>query len=458
MKSFHFLTDGIDCKNFTSIIQKSFFLVILSSLSISCFAKSSKLELLSVSSKELMSKQSKTDLDSQADLDSQKLQTEQAEQMEGFDKDGNKNKDPNNTIAENFYDKNSQVASGENFWSDFFENHSWFFDKKRTKRKIAIFPYFRYTDNYGTILGLRAFSYSLDKQGYYIGISLSKPISYDRFRLDFSFTSGNHKGTSSETYISFSNYPEFYYGYGIDTKESDIKTLYSTVIYAEQIIKFRAKNNIFYNLIGEFVSRKEDKKLQEEIIYFQPEFIATAEVKFGYDSRDSWKDPSTGFYSYISYSCTPSLGQGSSFCKGGVDLRAYRTFLEQYRVAVRAFTGSSFFGPSSYSLSYSLGGSRVLRGFSESRFRGHKIYAAQGEVHAPVPYLDPYLSVVGFAEIGEVAMYKESFKKTPQSSLGLGLRLAMPPDYKMKIRLDLGYAIADKEKPFHFLIDFFQAF
>ena len=366
-----------------------------------------------------------------------------------------------NKVSEDFYSEDSKTKD-KGFLDILFEDYSWFFQKKRTKRKIGLFPYASSSSTQGIIAGLRLFSYDPDQQGYYLGFYASKPIKYNAISVGGSFIDKHDEGLKLTTEVYYNNYPDFFYGYGMQTEESDQKILSSHKLYFSQEALYLLPSKLFYGFTGTAFVRREYTASQEDEVEFNPELLLTLKTRFGYDSRDSWRGAHKGQYHQASLSCTPSLGYGTSFCMTELDFRYYASIFDYFLFAVRGFAGTSIFGPSSYSLNYTLGGNTVLRAYSENRFRGDKTYFFQSELTAPIPipvsYLKNFMSIAGFFEAGEVAKYGEKFLKQPQWNVGTGVRFGIPPSYRMKLRADLGFAPLDKGKRMNIAVDFSQAF
>ena len=81
-----------------------------------------------------------------------------------------------------------------------------------------------------------------------------------------------------------------------------------------------------------------------------------------------------------------------------------------------------------------LGGSHILRGYYEGRYRDLKMMALQLEYRAPV------FSRIGFAVfagIGDVALNLNDFKSSSiKYSYGLGIRYKLTKNEKVNIRID----------------------
>ena len=81
---------------------------------------------------------------------------------------------------------------------------------------------------------------------------------------------------------------------------------------------------------------------------------------------------------------------------------------------------------------YVLGGEAGLRGFHANRFSGSRFYLMQQELRFPLWRI---VDGVFFAEAGDV-----SYKALDNMRFvtGIGVRIGLPPDFRMKLRFDLG--------------------
>ncbi len=362
-----------------------------------------------------------------------------------------------NQVSESFSSTENESVEGNSLLTSIFEDYSWFFEKKQTKNKVAIIPSFYSSKPFGTVLGIRFFTYSNGGYGRYIGTSFSNQLFTSFMKWNFEYINRNEKGFEIYSYLSYDGFSELFYGDGMNTKEADLKKIFSHKMHWNHEIKYTSKNKAFTSLAGELILRSERQNLQDGKTYFPSEILIYLRGKIGYDTRDSLVGAEKGHYHQVSFGCVPSLGHGSSFCIGEVDLRYYHNFSDKYFLALRSFAGSSFISYSSYSLNYTLGGGNVLRGFSENRFRGDKVYFVQSELRAPLPIWGDYLSGALFAELGEVAQYRESFENF-KWNFGTGLRVGVPPDHRIKLRVDFGFALLDSEKSVNFIVGFLQAF
>jgi predicted amidohydrolase YtcJ len=105
-------------------------------------------------------------------------------------------------------------------------------------------------------------------------------------------------------------------------------------------------------------------------------------------------------------------------------------------LALRAEGGVSF-GEPTYDTNYDVGGIYLLRGFNNNRFRGQYYAALGAELRFPIWFL---LSGAAFCE---AAMVWGDGHPSPWEKIGVvgggGLRIGLPPDYLVKLRLDVGF-------------------
>ena len=312
------------------------------------------------------------------------------------------------------------------------------------------------SNTYGYNWGIRLFTFSPSEKGYYLSLSVKNQIWKKFFEAQGQFRKKYPNGFEVEAEVDYSNYFDSYFGEGMDTKYSDQVFLYSNQFELRQKIVKKQKNYIFYGVQGQIIFRKEIPSGVEGEKRIPTELLVVGKALAGHDSRDHWSNTKTGQYHTVSAGCVPSLGYGSSFCSFELDLRSYFEIYKKVRLALRGFTGTTLLAPATYSLAYRLGGTDVLRGFTDNRFRGDKIYFVQTELRGDL--WKEIVSGAVFAELGEVASFDKKFTN-PRWNYGLGLRFGIPPSYNMKVRMDLGFSTDKKDKrKFNFIVDFHQAF
>ena len=94
---------------------------------------------------------------------------------------------PKNKVFESFAPQKKEYVKGMDFFNTISEDVSWFFEKKKTKHKLAVVPVYSYNQTSGVRLGLRLFGYSSDKTGYYLALAGSRYLSFPSYRINISY-------------------------------------------------------------------------------------------------------------------------------------------------------------------------------------------------------------------------------------------------------------------------------
>lgn len=382
-------------------------------------------------------------------------------------------KNPRNIVSDNFAPSIPLDNQKTSFLGAFSKDVSWFFKKKRTKHKIGVIPVpsFNLTRNFS--MGLRFFIYSSHHKGYYLAFAASKYIFHPFFRFNASYRGNHHGNFKTKSSLVYDNHYENIFGdisksEGMNARKDKSTKLYAHRFMFDYNLLYQIPNKYFYGGLGiQAFLRQEQQNNRKQ--YFDDEFFLLFKALTGYDSRNNWRDPKTGAFHQLTLACKPPLE--NLYCKGEGDFRLYLSLLKNTSLyhsfknsvlALRAFAGSSFFSPGSYSLVYSLGGHdffqnlNPMRGFKHNRFRGDKMYFAQTELRFPI--WQKYIDGVLFAELGEVADYDKSFEGFVMD-YGGGLRFGLPPDYDLKIRFDFGAGLdKQREMNYNVIVNFLHTF
>ena len=392
--------------------------------------------------------------------------------------------EPENSLSEDLAPSEKEEETQElSFLGGLVSDSSWFFQKKKTKHKMGIVPYPGYSTTQGFNLGLRFLSYSSSEKGYYLAVSGSKYISNPYLQVGMSFISDRSRGSRIEASFLYDNSFENDFGRGgMLSKKGDRKDDFHVKramadfngIYQIPGSDFYAGLGMqaFYRKAREY--KKDDKKHTDRFILVK--------AFGGYDSRDNWKNPLQGAFHRLTLACKPRVEPKVSWCKAEGDFRFYVSLFKKVELyeavknsvfALRFFVGSSLFSASPYIMRYSLGGVdsfqkfKGLRGFEHNRFRGDRIYMIQSEWRLPL--WKKYISGVLFAEMGEVSEpVKETTEDQAQreqwaghfvTDFGGGLRIGLPPNYDMNMRIDFGLGLDKQgETSYDWTVKFLHAF
>jgi len=121
----------------------------------------------------------------------------------------------------------------------------------------------------------------------------------------------------------------------------------------------------------------------------------------------------------------------------GLSLSRFATLRAPDLVLALRGEGATSFGQSSFATDYGLGGTDLLRGYYQNRFRGQHYVAGSGELRFPL--IGPF-SGVAFSDLGRVWVNHESSQGAVAVSYGAGIRYALPPARLARLRLDFGFA------------------
>ncbi|MHC1706519.1 MAG: BamA/TamA family outer membrane protein [Bacteroidales bacterium] len=236
--------------------------------------------------------------------------------------------------------------------------------------------------------------------------------------------------------LTFSRYPDLYYGIGEDTPEKNI-THYDSRRRIIDISLLRAlRPKIF--LGATFRLNKYDILNYRPETYpdypeLAPESNTGAGLRFMIDKRNNLLNTTLGFYGETW--CTYNTNDQKEYYKFGIDSRYFNTFEEKHTVALRLLGIFTFNEAPFYDLAL-MGGDNQVRGFLYGRYRDNNLFTFQSE----------YRSVIykrwGYALFGGVSKVNHNIEgltlKNTKLNYGAGIRFMI--DRKERINLRLDYA------------------
>lgn len=241
----------------------------------------------------------------------------------------------------------------------------------------------------------------------------------------------------------YSSFPEFFYGIGNDTKETDRLMVSFDLIRIQAKNLFRIKNNIYGGILFHFQNLyNQDVKLLSNAscmeVHGNMGYSASGIGPiFIIDNRDNPLNPAKGSYleaSYIDYKNI--IDNKNMFTSLTIDVRKYYTLFKNL-----IWNGNAYFsynkGEVPYRMLPEIGGARFLRGYYRGRFRDNNMALLQQEFRMPVYKL---LGVAVFGGIGSVAKSVDQFKTNNiHFNYGLGLRIRVNKKENTNIRIDYGF-------------------
>jgi hypothetical protein len=243
--------------------------------------------------------------------------------------------------------------------------------------------------------------------------------------------------------IAYFGGPNTFYGIGNNTNRSDIE------YYSSRTFDFWASlsKRLYSSLYGGFgyqyknieITDNEDGKLLAggTIPGSEGGRISGIGIFAAWDARNNKVFPeSGGYHQFNSRFYGDDLNSDYMFNSFLADLRYYQPLFSSHVLAFQAASGIITGDPPFQELN-SLG--KYLRGYSGSRFMDKHFAVFQTEYRLP---LFRRLGFVGFAGVGQVAgTYRDVSFRELKPSGGIGLRVGIFPEDRLKLRIDLGFGV-----------------
>lgn len=316
------------------------------------------------------------------------------------------------------------------------------------KHKIGLLPSAFYTPE--TRLGFGGLLYSYFKLGNNDSLNKkSNSQTYLSYTINKQFAVENDYQiwlAKNNLYLTgsvdYSRFPQFYYGIGNSTKESE------RIMYSYDLFRFQSKClhrivNHFYG--GLFFNYQKVYNQDIELmsnqqcgdIYGGKGFTSKGiGPVFIVDCRDNPLNPAKGFYIETSYLNFKNLLMNKHmFSSFTLDLRKYHTLWQ------RLVSNSNLYlsfnkGMVPYRLMPEIGGPRFLRGYYRGRFRDNNMFILQQEFRMPIYKM---FGLAIFGGIGNVASQtKELLTNGIHYNYGMGIRIRVNKKENTNLRIDYG--------------------
>jgi len=234
--------------------------------------------------------------------------------------------------------------------------------------------------------------------------------------------------------IHYSSYPDYYYGIGAETPESN------ELLYNSRRFVFEA--NILKRM-GKFFLGPEIKYLNYSNINFTglplyPELSDHSTFGVGLtllrDTRNNLLNPQKGVY--FNFNAGYKLSE-HNYAEATIDARYYKTWGDKYTWANRLINELNFGTPPFYDYAFA-GGDQFIRGYNYGRYRDKNLTSFQTEFRFPV------IGRFGAATFGGLSrLYNENNINLNEimGNYGLGLRFLVDKHDNTNLRLD--YAIGN---------------
>lgn len=278
------------------------------------------------------------------------------------------------------------------------------------------------------------FSYTWRKQSIF-------EVEWDYFlREEQWFTQGE---------MHFSKYPDFYYGIGPDTPESN-ELLYESnrFIFEAGIFKNMGRQ-LFLGLgLRRLSYGNVDSETDHTFSELQSSAIFGLKAALFKDSRNSLLTPTSGKM----YRLEAGYNVGDKdYFKTSLDLRRYHTLRQKHTLAIRLYNSFTINTPAFYDYAV-LGGDDFVRGYFFGRFRDKHLSTLQAEFRSPLFWK---LGFALFGGISSVYPNLSALTDRVRPNAGAGIRFLVDKEGNTNLRLD--YAIGSSRQS-GFYISFGESF
>ncbi len=186
------------------------------------------------------------------------------------------------------------------------------------------------------------------------------------------------------------------------------------------------------------VDRKQNSHLNDEtLIGKNGGIVSGVGIKMTWDTRDNVFFPNSGGLTLAkAVFYTKDLGSDFTYSLLEYDSRKYWAFAQDKVLAVQTYILSLGGNPPFFSLP-ALGGSHMMRGYFEGRYRDMNYLALQVEYRQ---YFWKRFGFVAFIGMGDVASQITTFSlRNLKETFGFGLRFLFDKKQKINLRMDIGF-------------------
>lgn len=245
--------------------------------------------------------------------------------------------------------------------------------------------------------------------------------------------------------IRYVKFPEFYYGVGQNTPDSNEERVsYQFFRFTQRVLKqiipgFFAGAELRY--FHRYDMELTDGGLLEtsQVAGFDGSTVAGIGPVFVLDKRDNINNTFQGYYLLFSaFFHGKALGGQFQYSNYRIDFRDYfRPFKSRDHIIAVQFLGNFIEGTAPFRQLSLLGGNSIMRGYYFGRFRDQHLIAAQVEYRMPLFWK---FGIAGFVGYGNVLNRLSDFNFTDlKPSFGGGLRIKVDDKERLNLRLDMGF-------------------
>jgi len=243
--------------------------------------------------------------------------------------------------------------------------------------------------------------------------------------------------------ISFSSFPDKFWGMGKNTKDNDAEDYSFKQMYVYLHLMKKIAPRLFAGLLYEY-QRVWDITYQPGGLFDQQQVagknnyhVSGLGLSLTYDSRNHAFYPDKGFFAQAYFNhFSPVTGSQFPYTNIVVDIRKYTPAGKDGVFAAQAWLFGNIGKAVPLRSQAAFGGDNIMRGYYHGRFRDLQQFAIQGEYRR---YLFNRFGLVAFAGIGNIAhdLSGLNFNQL-KYSFGGGVRYALNASERLNLRIDYG--------------------
>ncbi|OGC21439.1 hypothetical protein A2291_00280 [candidate division WOR-1 bacterium RIFOXYB2_FULL_42_35] len=239
--------------------------------------------------------------------------------------------------------------------------------------------------------------------------------------------------TDLETNLSYSSFPQYYFGLGNNTPLNAKKEVYGSLINYQLGIRKELNPQWSWALFYLYSARQEDLAKNYNITYVSNEALSALEFSLRFDDRAKL-NPTSGSYAHSFLTFYPGVANSSAnlddIWKLKLDLRYLKPFGENSLV-LRSVLGTLSGGRASYLQMFKIGSDSLMRGIYSNRYVGKSLTAFQAEYRFKLFAIFSGACFIAAGQVGDTLGLSDL-----HYSKGVGLHILLP-DGETPLRFDL---------------------
>jgi outer membrane protein assembly factor BamA len=244
-------------------------------------------------------------------------------------------------------------------------------------------------------------------------------------------------------YIGYIKYPDKFYGIG-NKNSADMEEDYTSRMIKLRVDFYKKLYSGFYAGIQYQFENSKILKIEGNSLLAQRNICGSeggtasgCALLMNWDTRNNIFYPSVGSLCQLSAGLFSGvLGSDYDFNRYSLDLRKYFPLFSSHVLVVQSLINITTGSPPFQMLPL-LGGTNIMRGYYQGRYRDKKMIVFQTEYRLPLWWR---FGLAGFAGFGDVADRVSNFEISAfKYSVGCGLRYQFNPEEKHNLRFDFGF-------------------